>query len=281
MKRCIYSYFLIFSGTLLLALGINLFLLPQKLSTGGVSGIGTVLKYMFNVPLSLTNVIFNFFLFLLGFKMLGKNSVIRTVVGIVFLTVNLEITSYLPEIHGDRLSALIAGSVFTGLGIGLIIRQGASSGGSDFLALMLNKRFSHIGIAKIIFIIDCFVVIISGIIFRSFEVTVYSLLALYLSSKISDYILTLGENAKSVYIFSEENDKIAKEILIDLQRGVTAIKAKGMYKNSEKEILFCAVTPKELPRIVSLVKEKDENAFLIINDVHKILGEGFKKHLTI
>lgn len=281
MKKKSFTLLFMLFGTFLLALGINLFLLPQKLSLGGVSGIGTVLKYLFNVPLSVTNIVANFFLFLLGFKTLGKNSVIKTIAGIAFLTVNFEITSYFPEIKTDMLSSLIAGSVLTGTGVGIIIRQNASSGGSDFLALMINKKFSHISIAQMIFIIDSIIVVISGIIFHSFEITVYSLLALYISSKISDYVLTLGQSAKSVYIFSEENEKIAKRILTDLQRGVTAIKAKGMYANKDKEILLCAVTPKEIPEIVSLVKENDEKAFLIINDVHKILGEGFKKHLTI
>ena len=282
MKRNILlSYLFIFIGTFLLAFGINAFLLPQKLSTGGVSGIGTILKYLFNVPLSLTNVAANFFLFFIGFRMIGKSSVIKTVFGILFLTVSFEITSYIPEIQADRFSAFLAGSVLAGVGIGLIIRQNASSGGSDFLALMLNKKMPHISIAGIIFVIDCFIVVFSGIIFKSFEVTVYSLCALYISSKISDYVLTLGENAKSVYIFSKENEKISRIILTELQRGVTAIKAKGLYENRDKEILLCAVTPKELPKLVSVVRENDEKAFLIINDVRKILGEGFKKHLTI
>lgn len=268
-------------GTFLIALGINLFLLPQKLSTGGVSGIGTVLKYLFNIPLSVTNIVLNALLFIFGYKFLGKNSIIKTVAGIILLTVFLEITSYFPKIETDAFSAFISGSILVGGGIGLAIRKGASTGGSDFLALMLNKKMPHISIAKIIFAVDSFIVLLSGVIFKSFSVTVYSLSALYISSKISDYVLTLGESAKSVYIFSNENDKIIGQIMSDLNRGVTAIKAKGMFLGNDKEILLCAVTPKELPEIVSIVKQNDENAFLIINDVHKILGEGFKKHLTI
>lgn len=274
-KNTCVSWLLITFGAFLLALGINVFLVPQKLSTGGVSGVGTVLKYLFNIPLSVTNVIINAILFVLGFKFLGKNSVLKTVIGIVLLTLFLELTSYIPQYDGDMFSAFIAGSVFVGIGVGVVIRQGASTGGSDFLSLMLNKFFQHISIARIMLFVDCIIVLFSGIVFRSIGVMIYSLSALYLSSKIADFILVLGDNAKSVYIFSSENEKISSAILKDFQRGVTAIKARGIYLNEEKEILFCAVNPKELPKLVSLVKAEDEKAFMIINDVHKIFGEGF------
>ncbi len=274
-KNTCVSWILITLGAFLLALGINVFLVPQKLSTGGVSGIGTVLKYLFNIPLSVTNIIINAFLFILGFKFLGKNSVVKTIVGIILLTVFLEVTSYIPQYEGDIFSAFIAGSVLIGIGIGLVVRQGASTGGSDFLSLMLNKFFPHVSIAKIMLFIDCIIVFLSGIVFKSLAVMIYSVSALYLSSKISDFILVLGDNAKSVYIFSSENKKITDVILKNFQRGVTAIKARGTYLDKEKEILFCAVTPKELPKLVSAIKAQDEKAFMIINDVHKIFGEGF------
>ncbi len=281
MKKQSFSFFIMAIGTFLLALGVNLFLLPHKLSTGGVSGIGTVLKYLFNIPLSVTNIALNALLFVVGYKFLGKSSIIKTVFGIIFLTVFLEITSRLPKIEMDIFASFISGSVLIGGGIGITVRQGASTGGSDFFALMVNKKKPHISIAQIIFVIDALIIALSGLVFNSFQVTIYSLTALYISSKISDYVLTLGESAKSIYIFSDKNDDISKIILTKMERGVTAIKARGMYEDREKEILLCAVTPKELPKVVSLVKEIDEKAFLIINDVHKILGEGFKKHLTI
>lgn len=275
MKR-IACFLYITLGAFILALGINIFLVPQRLSTGGVSGIGTVLKYAFNIPLSVTNILINAFLFILGFKLLGKSAVIKTVFGIIMLTVFLELTSYLPMYTGDIFSAFSAGSVLVGVGVGLVIRQGASTGGSDFSALMINKYMPHISIAKIMLFIDCLVVFASGILFKSIQVMIYSLCALYISSKLSDHILVLGDNAKSVYIFSSHNDSIAQAILTELERGATAIKAKGMYSQKEKEILFCAVNPKELPKVVELVKDTDEDAFMIINDVHKVLGEGFK-----
>lgn len=275
MKK-VFSYIMIVLGAFIFAVGLNVFLVPQKLSTGGVSGIGTVLKYVLNIPLSVTNIITNAFLFIFGFKLLGKKFVFKTVFGIVLLTVFLEITSYFPQYNGDIFSSFVAGSVFVGVGIGLVIRQGASTGGSDFSALIFHTIIPHVSIAKIMLIIDCIIVIFSGIIFKSLSIMIYSLAALYISSRISDYILVLGDNAKSVYIFSSENQKITNVILKDFQRGVTAIKARGIYQNKEKEILFCAVSPKELPKLIDAVKIQDQNAFVIINDVHKVLGEGFK-----
>lgn len=268
-------------GTLLIALGINLFLLPHKLSTGGVSGIGTVLVYLFNVPVAVTNILINALLFFIGFRCLGTGKWISSVIGVVLLTVFLLLTSLIKPISCDVFTALIAGSVLVGAGIGLVIRQGASTGGSDLVALMVNKRMPHIGVARIIFVTDAAVVVASGAVLGGFQITVYSLCALYIASRISDWILVLGESGKSVYIFSEQYKSIAQGILFELGRGVTALDAHGMYSEKESRVLLCAVTPKELPQLVTLVRRFDEKAFLIINDVHKILGEGFKNHLTI
>ena len=275
MKRIVCFLYIIL-GAFILAIGINIFLVPQKLSTGGVSGIGTVLKYAFDIPLSVTNAVINAILFIFGFRLLGKTAVIKTAFGIIMLTVFLEATSYLPIYEGDIFSSFLAGSVLVCIGVGIVVRQGASTGGSDFSGLMINKFTPHISIARIMLFIDCLIVAVSGLVFKSISVMIYSLGALYISAKISDYILVLGDNSKSVYIFSSCNETIAQAIMNGLQRGVTAIQAKGMYSQKEREILFCAVSPKELPKIVALVRKNDEKAFMIINDVHKVLGEGFK-----
>ena len=270
------QYFFIIFGAFLLSLGLNIFLVPQKLSTGGIGSIATVLKHLFNVPLSFTTIILNGFLFLFGIKFLGKNAIIKTIFGIVCLSLFLELSSFMPTFTDDLLASCLFGGVLVGAGLGIVIRQGASTGGSDFLALMLYKFFPHISIAKIILIVDLIIVGVSALIFKSVIVLVYSVVALFISSKVADSILIMGDKAKTLFILSDKNQQIANAIINKFQRGVTGIQAKGMYKNNISTMLMSVVSPKEVPLIVEYIKSMDEKAFIIINDAHEVFGEGFK-----
>lgn len=276
MIKKLKEYFFIISGAFFLSLGLNVFLVPQKLSTGGIGSIATVLKHVFNVPLSLTTVVLNGVLFVFGVKLLGKKALIKTIVGILALSLFLELTAFLPKYNEDMLASSVLGGFFVGIGLGLVIRKGASTGGSDFLALMLYKYFPHISIAKIILVLDLVIVSFSALIFKSVTVGVYSIVSLFISSKIADEILLMGDRAKTLFILSDKNEQIAKGIMKNFSRGVTGIHAKGMYKNSDKTMLLSAVSPKEVPIIIDYIKKQDEKAFIIINDAHEIWGEGFK-----
>lgn len=270
------QYFFIILGAFLLSLGLNVFLVPQKISTGGIGTIATVLKHLFSVPLSLTNIILNGILFLFGVKILGKKALIKTVLGIVSLSLFLEITAFIPTYSEDMLASSVLGGILVGIGLGLVIRQGASTGGSDFLALMLYKYFPHISMAKIILTVDMIIVGFSALIFKSVTVGVYSLISLFISSKIADGILIIGDRAKTLFVLSEKSEIIASGIMKNFERGVTGIQAKGMYKKRDSTMLLTAVSPKEVPMIVNYIKNQDEKAFVIINDAHEIWGEGFK-----
>ena len=270
------QYFFIILGAFLLAMGLNVFLVPQRFSTGGIGSIATVLKHLFNIPLSLTTIILNGILFIFGIKLLGKKALVKTILGIALLSLFLEITSYLPKYTDDLLASSIIGGTFVGFGIGLVIRQSASTGGSDFFALMLYKFYLHISVAKIILAVDLVIVSVSALIFKSVTVGVYSIVSLFISTKIADEILIIGDRAKTLFVFSEKSEEIAQGIIKKFGRGVTGIKAKGMYKNQEKTMLLSAVSPKEVPIMVDYIKEEDEKAFIIINDAHEVFGEGFK-----
>ncbi len=271
------EYSLIALGTFLLALGINQFAIPFKISSGGVSTIGTVLLYLFHIPLSVTNIVFNAILFLLGFRLLGKESVIKTVAGIIFLSVFYELTAFFPAYTEDIFIASVVGGVLIGLGVGLVIRQEASTGGSDFAALMLSRFFPHVSVSVLIMIIDLAIVFLSGIVFGSLTITFYSAIVLFIATKVSDAILVLGDSAKSAYIFSAKNQEIADAIMKKFNRGVTGLYSKGMYSGNDNTMLLCVVSPKELPFLAHLVRGIDKNAFIIISDVKEVLGEGFKE----
>lgn len=275
-KRVFEDLIHIMIGCAVLAVGINVFLAPNKISAGGISSIGTVLSHLFGIRMSLTNLFFNGILFVFGYKSLGRYAVIQTLFGIFALSGFLEITSIIPIYTENNIISVLCGGVLMGVGVGIVVKCGASTGGSDFAGLMLKKVFPHISLARLIMVIDCTIVVISGLVFKSFTVTIYSILALFISSIVTDKIMTVGDDAKVIQIFSSELQKISDYILKQFERGVTGIHCTGMYSKLDSMMLMCVVTPKELPIYLKLIKEIDKNAFIIISDVHEVIGEGFK-----
>ena len=276
-KKILTDFVVLTTGCILLAVSINVFLVPYKISAGGISTIGTILLYLFGIKMSLTNLIFNIALFILGYKYLGKGAVIKTALGIILLSAFLEITSYVPQYTENEIVGVLSGGILMGAGVGMIVKIGASTGGSDFAGLILKKFLPHISLARLILIIDVVIVIMSGIVFKSYTVTVYSLIALFVSSVITDKIITLGNNAKMLQIFSKENKKISNHILNQFERGVTGVCCMGMYTHEESRMLLCVITPKELPIYMNLIKNYDKEAFVIVSNVHEVIGEGFKR----
>ena len=276
-KLYLINLFFILLGSFILAVGINVFLVPNKISSGGISTVGTVLLHLFSIKMSITNLVLNGVLFALGFKMLGKIAVVKTLVGIGALTLFLELTSYMPVFTEDMMLSTVIGGVLVGLGVGLVRRQGASTGGSDFLALILKRFIPHISLANIILVADCVVIVVAGAVFKSFTVTAFSVIAMYISSKITDGIVTLGNSAKSIQIFSLKNEEISRHIMEKYERGVSGIHCRGMYTQHEGLMLLCVLSPRELPLLVGDIKKIDKSAFIIITDAKEVIGEGFSK----
>lgn len=275
------DYLFILIGTLILAIGINVFMTPNKISAGGITSLGTILLHIFGVRMSITNLACNVVLFVFGFRKLGKYAVIQTASGIVFLSLFLELTSLIPTFRvdndGDFLIASVIGGMMMGIGVGLVVKQGASTGGSDFAGLILKRLLPHVPLATIIMVIDWAIVLIAGIVFKSLSVTFYSMLALFVCSLLTDKIMTFGDSAKMVQIFSSHTQEITDHILRDFERGVTGIHCVGMFEKNETLMLECIVKPRELPLYLGMVKKIDPNAFVIIANVQEVLGEGFKE----
>lgn len=263
-------------GTFVLAVSINVFLTPNKVSAGGVSSLGTILLYLFGMKLSLTNLAANVLLFLLGYRMLGKQAVLKTALGIVYLSVFLELTLLIPAYTEDLLMATLFGGLLLGVGVGFVVRQGASTGGSDFAGLMLKRVFPHISIATLIMCIDVLIVLLTGIVFKSLTVTLYSITALVIASVATDKVVEIGEHAKAVRLFSTEARQIADAVLNEFDRGATGIPCMGMYTGREMQMLLCVVSPKQVPLLVKKARSIDPCVFVIIEDAHEVVGEGFK-----
>ena len=277
LKRTLTDYTFIALGALILALGLNVFLVPLRLSVGGVGAIGTVLLYLINIPLSVTNLVINAILFIVGYKYLGKAALVKTVAGILFLSLFLSLTENLPACTDDILLAALFGGLLCGVGVGVVVRFEGSTGGSDFAAVILNRIFAHMSVPMLLLLLDLAVVFVSGLIFESVSVMLYSMLALAVAAKTADVILTMGDMAKSIFILSEKTDEIARYIHEKIDRGVTGVHSRGMYAKKDRLMLLCAVSPKQLPVLVHGVKQIDQTAFIIIMDAHQVMGEGFKQ----
>lgn len=275
-KRVIIDYLYIAVGSFVLAFAINYFLVPMKISTGGVSGVGTILYYFFNIPLSVTTLIINAVLFISGYRMLKRSALVKTIAGIAFLSLFLEVTRIFGEYKEDMLIAAVFGGLLVGIGVGLTVWKDASTGGSDFAALMLHKMIPHVSVAAIIMIIDGIIIAASGFAFENYTIMFYSVISLYIASKVTDFIMVRGDWAKSVYIISKKHECIAKEIIENMDRGVTGLYGKGIYNDEDRLLLMCIVRSREIPKLLETVKRIDPRAFTIISEVREVHGEGFK-----
>ena len=277
MKKKSLDYAVILFGVFILAFGINFFLVPAKISIGGVSGVAMLLYYLLRVPIWVTSLIANLTLFIFGFKMLRKQTIIKNLIGIAFFSLFLKLTETLGGYRDDMLICAVFGGVLVGLGVGLVMLREGSTGGSDLAALMLHKVVRHISIATFILLIDAGVILASGFVFEDVTIMFYSVLSLYISSKVTDFILVRGDFAKSVYIISKKNKEISDYIMSNLDRGVTGIYSKGYYSEQDDIMLLCVVKRKEVQRVLNKVKEMDNNAFVIISEVREVCGDGFKE----
>lgn len=275
MKKRILDYVFIAVGSMIMAFAIDFFLAPFKISTGGISGVSVVLYHLFKLPLSLTTLIFNALLFFFGFRTLPKEAIPKSIAGILFLSLFLELFEGIVFGEGDLLLGAIFGGILVGVGVGLVVMRDGSTGGSDFAALILNRLIPHVGIATFILIIDTAVILLSGIVFRNFSIMLYSVISLYISTKVTDFLLIRGDFAKSVTVISPETDRIAAEIMEKMERGVTGFYTHGFYTSRDGKSIVCIVRSREVATVLSIVEKYDRTAFTYITDVRKVRGEGF------
>ncbi len=269
------EYIVVILGSFFLAFGLAVFLAPSRMGAGGVSSIGTLLLYFLKVPMSVTTLFINGILFLAGYKFLGRQSVFKTLLGILSFSLALTFFETLSPFREDMVAAALSGGVLVGVGTGLVVRVEASTGGSDFAALILHRLFPHISVPLFIMGIDCAIIAISGLFFQSLTVTIYSIGVLFIAMKTADAVLAFGEAAKSIYILSEKTEKIAESIQTEFARGITGIYSRGMYTGENTLMLLSVVSPKELPSLLHLVRQKDPAAFIIVSDAREVVGEGF------
>ncbi len=269
------NYIQLVLGALATALALNLFLTQNNLAPGGASGLGTVLFKSLGIPVSVTVLLVNILLLIAGYKFLGKSVLYKTVLATILMSVFIEVFSHIDVLSRDLILSAVVGGALMGLGTGLTVVSGGSTGGTDLAAILLSKIFHGVSIAKLILIVDAFVIILSGVVFKNYEIMLYSALALFIASKVADNLIEGVNFAVMIYIVSNKGEQIAKEIIISLRHGVTSIDGKGMYTNTSYPVLMCVVRKNEFVRLKRIVKSIDENAFIILTDARSVFGKGF------
>lgn len=269
-------------GTAIYAFGLHYFVLPNELMEGGLTGISLLLHYSLDLPISVTTLVLNIPLFILGWKTIGRSAMLYTVLGAVALSFFLRVM----EIGIERgwivpfrteqdffLSTLYAGLTL-GIGLGIVFRFGGTTGGTDIIASLLSKTRGW-SIGQVILAVDV-LVIGTSLLYIPKEKVMYTLVAVFVASRTIDFITEGAYSAKAFTIMSSDGELIAETITRELERGVTLFPAKGAYSQASKNVVYCVVSRQETRRLKTIVKRIDPNAFIVISDVHDVLGEGFK-----
>ncbi len=282
-KKNLLDYGMIVVGSLIMAIGLMLFLLPNKVSAGGVSGISTILYHIFNWPAGVTMLAMNVPLFLIGVKIFGRKFGMKTLWGIIwisFFSDLIDVILKIPPVTTDPLLATIYGGLLLGGGLGVIMKGRGTTGGSDIIARILNKYF-HFSLGMSFMIIDTIIIISMGLIFKNIDVILFCLISLAISSKVVDMIVEGLTSERAITIISDKWDVIAHRIMNEVNRGVTGLNSVGMYTEKDMKTLYCVVATRQIEHIRRIVKREDPFAFVTITNVSIMQGDGFRERTTL
>jgi uncharacterized membrane-anchored protein YitT (DUF2179 family) len=301
--KVVLEFFAIAFGAAVMAIGIGVFLVDAKVVPGGVSGLSMSVHYLTGLPVGLMIWMLNIPLYIWGIKELGKEFGVRTFFGFTLNSffidffrgdipglsfIRLQETPTIKNLQqNDFMFLILIGAALLGLGLGIVFKFKGTTGGSDIVAAIMQKRFG-VKPGMAIMITDFFVILIAGFIIEfkdlagdrsAVTLTFYALFLLVISGRLVDIIMDGFDYARSVNIISDKNDEIAKVIMDDLSRGATAIKARGLYRNIDREMLTTVVTLRELSKLLNIIKKVDPLAFVTVSNVHEVMGEGFRKRI--
>lgn len=268
---------LICIGAAIFSFGLVHFNIQHALAEGGFTGITLILLFAFNWDPAIMNLVLNIPMFIIGWKLLGRNSFIYTIIGTVAVSIFLKIFMiYQFTIHLEDdmfLVALFAG-VFIGIGLGIIFRSGGTTGGVDIIARLVFKYFGW-SMGKTMFLFDAAVILLSWAVYLDYRSMMYTLVALFLGARVIDFVQEGAYAARGAFIISEHQDAIATKISEQMERGVTVFKGYGHYTKADREILYCVVGRNEIVRLKNIIMSIDPHAFVSLTDVYDVMGEGF------
>ena len=269
------KYLVLIIGSLIYSAGLEIFLVPNNIIDGGIVGISIMASYLTGIPFGVYMLVLNLPFLYLGYKQIGKTFAISTIISIIALSIFSEFLEPVPQITQDYFLAAIFGGIIAGAGVGLVIRQGGSLDGTEITAIILDRKTSF-SVGEVVMFFNLFILGAAGFVF-GWDKAMYSLVAYFIISKMSDVVLKGLDESYAVMIVSDEYEEIADALMHRLGRGVTYLHGKGAYTGDDKQVLYCVVTRLEVVKLKEIALEKDETAFVTINPVHDIVGGRFKK----
>ena len=269
------KYLFLFIGSILTAIGLEIFLIPNNIIDGGVVGISIMLSYLSKYPLGLFIFSLNIPFLFLGYKHIGKTFVISTLFSISSLAIWVTVLHPIPGLTEDLMLAAVFGGITVGIGVGLIIRYGGSLDGTEIVAIILDRR-TGFSVGEIVMFFNLFILSSAGLVF-GWDRAMYSLIAYFIAFKMIDITIEGLEEAKAVMVISEKSEIIAEKVMARLGRGVTFLNGKGAYSGEERMVLYLVVTRLEIAKLKVIIDEIDETAFVTISEVHEVMGGRIKK----
>ncbi|MDD6034021.1 MAG: YitT family protein [Oscillospiraceae bacterium] len=273
------EYLFVVVGTGLYALGTYYFITPSNIAPGGVSGIAIMVNYLTGAPIGLITAAINLPLLIIGWRRLGREFLMKTLLSVVSFTVIYDYILtplQLPVYGGERLMSCLFGGVLVGAGLGIVFYFAGSTGGTDIVSKLLNQRFPHLQLGRVMLMVDFCVILASVLVFGSIESALYAVITVFVNSQVIDVVVYSTDKGKLVYVFSEWHEAITNKILQDMDRGVTLLHGEGGYTHKDKKVLLCAVRTSEYHHLKKIVRRIDPNAFIIAADSAEVMGEGFK-----
>lgn len=273
-RETLKAYLLIVLGCVVGGAAYPMFLVPNNIAPGGLTGVATILNYLFDLPVGVTSMLLNLPLFLIGYKAMGRVFVFRSLVATVLFSVCIDLIR-LPPLTEDVLLGSVYGAILLGVGLGLILRGGATTGGSDMIARMVHKRFPFITVGGFLFLVDC-MVILAAAFTMSANAALYALICIFISARAVDMVLAGFGSSKACFIITNQARQVSRRILDELERGVTSLAGTGMYSGEGRTVLISVISQREVMLVKQIVRDEDQKAFMFITDTHETLGEGFR-----
>ena len=266
-------------GCALFALGFNLFLEPNGLNAGGISGLSMIIVHLTGFgTIGLLTMLMNLPLFAISGLKIGKKFVLGSLIGMVFSSVLIDALSIIPIPSTEPLIACLYGGLLCGVGLGIVFAEGASTGGSDIIVRLLKMKWQHIPIGSISMVFDLFVVLLTGVVYRDVARALYSGVAIYVCGKVIDAVVYRFDYSKVVLIISDHYEEIAKVINDNLDRGVTYLDGEGYYTGNQKKVVLSAIKRQQIAELKQYVTQIDPDAFIIVQEAHQVLGDGFSHY---
>lgn len=281
LKNLLLHTLLVVLGAAIYAVAVSCFYVPAKLMSGGATGIALILNRLFSIPVGVVMIVTNIPLFFLGYRKMGREFFILSIVGVVSSSLLIDFFSLIipeiPALYSDHLLSAALGGAIAGVGLGMSIAVGGSTGGSDILALLFNKHVESISVGRIILITDLVIILTGAAIFRDISAALYTFVAMYAASVALDSVLYGANIASLVFIVTQKPEPVSLALMQDLDRGLTVMNGRGGYTGAPQNVLICAIGRRQLSHLKRIVKLNDPGAFVIVSEAKEVMGEGFKR----